>query len=215
MKLEKRINEDYLLLLVRNDSSIGTAELDIINSFKEERKLLDEYKIEPNDNIDCIADFIRDVLKKKLPNKVFNYCKELDLPYQSVLVNVEEEITNIYKKRDLIKLNHSNAIADNKEYDLKYNLLQLKNEICEMVCLWFHVFDIELTYERANKTSNCLVYSHRLSGWSKPEFKITENLTQEIRTNFGYGSASYFYCILKYKNIQIRLIYVYLEYPKN
>ena len=40
-------------------------------------------------------------------------------------------------------------------------------------------------------------------GWKEFEYIINDDITIYVDTNFGYGSASYFYCNLKYKNINI------------
>jgi hypothetical protein len=60
-----------------------------------------------------------------------------------------------------------------------------------------------------------LVYSHRISGWSNPEYQITKNLKQQVKTNFGYGSVSYFYSLLTFKNIQITPLSEWIEYQKS
>ena len=65
-----------------------------------------------NDNINQITIFLSNTLKPKLPNKIFNYCKELDKAFQSVIVNVEEGIKDILTKRDLIYTNEKIAIKD-------------------------------------------------------------------------------------------------------
>src|SRR5690606_38411441 len=48
--------------------------------------------------------------------------------------------------------------------------------------------------------------------WSNPEFKLSENFTVVLKTNFGYGSASYFYIKLKYKNIEITPFSEWIDY---
>ena len=38
-----------------------------------------------------------------------------------------------------------------------------------------------------------LTFSHREEGWSNPVYQLTPNFSVEIKTNFGFGSTSYFY----------------------
>ena len=40
-------------------------------------------------------------------------------------------------------------------------------------------------------------------GWKAFEYIVNDNITVYIKSNFGYGCASYFYCNLKYKEINI------------
>lgn len=40
-------------------------------------------------------------------------------------------------------------------------------------------------------------------GWKAFEYNVNDDITIYIKSNFGYGSASYFFCNLKYKEINI------------
>ncbi len=51
--------------------------------------------------------------------------------------------------------------------------------------------------------SNVKMYSTDQIGWKEFEYKVNDDITVYIKTNFGYGSASYFFCNLKYKDINI------------
>lgn len=209
---EQKINEDFLLLLTEKDKLIETTTISIDNHFENETLTLKKLCEGSNDNIYQITEFLGSSLKSKLPNKLFNYCKELDKAYQSVIVNIETGINDIQTKRDLIYLNEKIAKKDEKEFNLAENINDLKNQIFEKITLWFKVFNIEFAYEKAKKIPNMLAYSHRISGWSNPEYKITENLKQQVKTNFGYGSVSYFYSLLTFKNIQITPFSEWIEY---
>src|SRR5690606_10722620 len=85
--MKEKINEDFLLLLISNNGRIETTTISIDNHFENERLSLVELCEGENDNINQITQFLRNSLKPKLPNKTFNYCRELDRAYQSVLVN--------------------------------------------------------------------------------------------------------------------------------
>ncbi|WP_187477903.1 hypothetical protein [Amniculibacterium sp. G2-70] len=209
---EPKINEDFLLLLVDNNGLIETSTITIDNHFENETLTLKGLCQGENDNINQITLFLSTTLKPKLPNKIFNYCKELDKAYQSVIVNIEEGIKDILTKRDLIYTNEKIAVKEEKDFNLGKNIDDLKNQIFERITLWFKVFNIEFAYEKAKKVPNMLVYSHRISGWSNPEYRITDNLKQQVKTNFGYGSVSYFYSLLTFKNIQITPFSEWIDY---
>ena len=195
------INKSILLLLVKENNLTDLRYLPIEQIFIEERRKIIHLCLGTNDNIDEIIDFIAQDLKPKLPTKVFNYCKDLDKAFQSVIINIDNQIQNIKTNRTIIYTNKELAEKEKKEFDLDEEISSLKERICENVTVWFNAFEIDFTYEKAKNISSVLVYSHRLSGWSNPEYKITENLIQEVKTNFGYGRASYFYTLLTFKNI--------------
>lgn len=211
---KNKINEDCLLLLVNKNGLIVTDIIKIEKHFENENAELRKFcMFNEKDNIDQIISFINNSIKPKLPNKVFNYCEKLDEAYQGIIIDPEAKIEQILDEQQRIyKIQEIN-----KDYNLLKNIEKLKNNILEKLELWFKVFDIEIAYEKAKETSNVLAYSHRISGWSNPEYRITDNLTQVIITNFGYGRSSYFYSLITYKNIQITplsdwIYYIYAHY---
>lgn len=210
---QENINEDILLLLIENNGVVDISTIPIDNHFEQEAITLNQLCQGSNDNIQEITKFINSSLKPKLPtNKVFNYCKDLDKAFHSVRVNIELGIKTIMKDRDAIFAKQKIAIQERKDFNLKENFTSFKSQIEDKIYLWFKAFNIELAYVKAKKTQKMLVYSHKMSGWLNPEFKITGNLKQEIKTNFGYGSVSYFYSILTYKNIQITPFSEWIDY---
>jgi hypothetical protein len=209
---EQKINEDFLLLLVDNSGLVESTTISIDNHFEQETLSIKKLCEGHFDNINQIIQFLGNSLKPKLPNKVFNYCKELDKAYQSVIINIDSGIQDINTKRDLIYTNQKIAVNEKKEYNLDENIRELKSQILDKILLWFKVFNIEFAYDKAKKVPNMLVYSHRISGWSNPEYKITDNLKQQVKTNFGYGSVSYFYSLITFKNIQITPFSEWIDY---
>lgn len=51
--------------------------------------------------------------------------------------------------------------------------------------------------------SNVKMWSTDQIGWKVFEYVVNDDITIYILSNFGYGSASYFFCNLKYKDINI------------
>lgn len=212
---EQDINESFLLLLVEKEGIIDTSKIAINNHFESEKIELNRLCDGANDNIIEIINFINNSLKPKIDNKEFNYCKELDRPYQSVKVNIEVSTENILAKKNLIIANENFLGGSRNRYKLEVEFIELKKQIKDEVELWFKVFNIDFAYEKAKKVPNILVYSHRISGWSNPEYQITKNLKQQVKTNFGYGSVSYFYSLLTFKNIQITPLSEWIDYHQS
>lgn len=51
--------------------------------------------------------------------------------------------------------------------------------------------------------SNVKMWSTDQIGWKEFTYVVNDDITVYIKSNFGYGSASYFFCNLKYKDINI------------
>lgn len=73
---------------------------------------------------------------------------------------------------------------------------------------------LELAYKRCLANKEILAYSHRKKGWASPEFKLKEDFSVRFKTNFGFGRSSYFFLILKFRNIEIHSYskWVYYRY---
>ena len=73
-----------------------------------------------------------------------------------------------------------------------------------------------LTFEKLKSSAHILVLSNRIGGWSNPKFQISEDFSAEIKSNFGYGRASYFFLSIYYKNINISKFsdWIYYRFAK-
>ena len=56
------------------------------------------------------------------------------------------------------------------------------------------------------------MYSTDSIGWSEFKYSINEDITIQIKTNFGYGKSSYFFCNLSYKDVAILPYSVLVKY---
>lgn len=67
--------------------------------------------------------------------------------------------------------------------------------------IYAHNYRIKLS-EICNDNS-VKMFSTEKEGWKDFYYKVNDDITIYIKTNFGYGSASYFFCNLQYKDINI------------
>lgn len=65
-----------------------------------------------------------------------------------------------------------------------------------------------------HKDNTVLAYSHRRVGWASPAFNLNDDIRVVYLTNFGYGSASYFFLQIYYKGIGILLYSHWVHYRK-
>ena len=121
----------------------------------------------------------------------------------------EEYITGCCKEKDELKYLKKNATEE--EYNSKINEL-VKEKMKDYVNSLRRGFSYQnFIYAQRytaklrdiKKESNVKMYSTDQIGWKDFEYKVNEDITAYIKTNFGYGVASYFFCNLKYKDINI------------
>lgn len=140
-----------------------------------------------------------------------SYPKILTLEeYELNLVkNVIEYLTEYCKEMDNIKLIKKNStkeeykakveeLAKNKMQDYKNSL---REEFNYQNFIFAHKYTSKL--KELKKESSVKMYSTDQIGWKDFEYKVNDDITIYIKTNFGYGKSSYFFCNLKYKDINI------------
>ena len=130
--------------------------------------------------------------------------KEKDEWYRS-----EEYITECCKENDELKYLKKNSTEE--VYNAKINELVREkmrdyvNNLRRGFSYQNFIFAQKYTAKLRDikKENNVRMYSTDQIGWKDFEYKVNDDITAYIKTNFGYGAASYFFCNLKYKDINI------------
>lgn len=68
---------------------------------------------------------------------------------------------------------------------------------------WIDVNELQVQTEALARKNDVLMYSKENIGWNVFNYTISDDLTVSIKTNFGYGSAAYFFLSVKYKDLEI------------
>ncbi len=121
----------------------------------------------------------------------------------------EEYITKCCKEKDELKYLKKNSTEE--EYNNKINeivrekMRDYVNSLRRGFSYQNFIFAQRYTAKlrEIKKESNVKMYSTDQIGWKDFEYKVNDDITAYIKTNFGYGVASYFFCNLKYKDINI------------
>ena len=199
-KLLGAINEEKLCVLRLINSSVKVDFLDITNPIEQQLFVLKKLCQSQEASIDSVIDYIQRTREFDVFNKEYNYCENIAAAYQGVIANSEAFLKDILERYQSIQ----NEFQENpEEYDYINALNSLKSNIYQKYELWCKAYAIDLSYKKCTSEDNILTYSHRIIGWADPVYQLTPNFSLELKTNFGYGSASYFYTKLKYKNIEI------------
>ena len=161
------------------------------------------YKIN-NKLIDpIITDIENNATSLKHFNSYYRYCKNINGAYQSFEVDIYE----LVRRNDRIKELWNN---DDKLKAIKSQSFLRKR--IEKMNLYIKAYNIQQAYKICEKDETIKVFSHRESGWSNPEYNLNENFRVNVNTNFGFGRSSYFYILLKYKNITISPFSKWIHY---
>lgn len=126
-----------------------------------------------------------------LPEKLSFY------EYQKMCDERLEELLKIQKKKE----------RQGEDYDaleiLKRFKRILKEKFYESVYNYVLADEYVSTLIELKDDPNILMYSTETKGWAHFNYNISEDIKIEVKTNFCYGSSSYFRVNLTYKNINI------------
>ena len=151
--------------------------------------------------------------------KLFTYDE-----YKIALSEKETYLRNKYLLSEEAK-NSLTLIRTYSESDYQKRIVELEREIADEVkeyrknlrtafnykpFIYAHNYKIKL--REIIQQDDVRMYSTDQIGWKEFEYKVNEDITIYMKTNFGYGSASYFFCNLKYKDINILPYSAIVEY---
>lgn len=206
-----KINEQVLCVL-RNSQVTNQIEIEYVDIENPLLKPLKDFEnlCEKNDStLEQIAQFIRNTTELNQLTALYRYCESLSGSYQAFTVNNQDTIAEINNREKLILLNKE---LEPEKYNSEEKIEEFKQELSRRYRLWGKAYAINKTYRLCYEDKSILTFSHRIDGWSNPVYQLTPNFSVEIRTNFGYGRASYFYTKLKYKNIEITPFSEWIDY---
>lgn len=218
---KSQVNEKYVLALVENsDTTLSVRRINIPSSevpIAELEAMVDN----PNRTDYDMSSYFYSIFSPKVKSFDFCYPSEYNDSYidsRSVpreisyadYVKVVKEIETTFDAKhrfskeplDVLKLKLEKEIIEaNHSAKKKY----LKKASIYIKCQLLS----ETIKKNIKEHDEIKLYSRDVVGYSTYTHKINDDITVELRTNFGYGSASYFNLSVKYKDIVI-LPYSYL-----
>jgi hypothetical protein len=208
--MKKKINEEALCVLKKDQlNHIVIDYVDIVNPLRIIVEKLSDLCDKPRTTLLQIIDFLQNNIDFDQLTAHYRYCDSLRTAYQGFGVNNQDFIKDITQRNQFI-LDNKRKNPDNFNYEEAIN--ELKTEIKGKYILWSKAFAINNTYKLCRTDKSILTFSHRINGWSNPVYQLTPNFSVEIKTNFGYGNASYFYTKLRYKNIDLTPFSEWVDY---
>ncbi len=126
--------------------------------------------------------------------KYGNYCQNFAAAYEglpAIPLTIDQikarGSNNVIYQQDEFKKKKKEELLEDLKVRLQAQYLNRAYEICDQKILLREI----------------LAYSHRRVGWSTPKYKLNDDFSIEIKTNFGFGYVSYFYTRLQYKGLDI------------
>lgn len=208
---KNQINESFLAILKIDPKSkvIVLDTVPIENLFKAEIEKFHTLASDVNSSLEDIMSFLNKTPSIEQLNDTYQYCKHLGSAFQRFTVNISNSVEAIKKRKELMLLNKKN---NPEKYDLEENVKRYKLELHNDFITWTKAYSIKRVYKRCSNDPTILTFSHRIDGWADPFHKLNNDFSIQLKTNFGFGGASYFYTIIKYKNIEITPFSEWIEY---
>jgi hypothetical protein len=139
------------------------------------------------------VEVIKNHKKLKVLFEPYSYCVRLNSPYQGLFSTVKK-----------IESEYQSDFSEIEGFEKKENAKRFEKERLLVQCkLRLQAYYLKKAYIKCDLDTKILAYSHRRVGWSAPKYPLNDDFSIELKTNFGYGSASYFYTKIKYKGLDI------------
>lgn len=217
IKKETGVNFDYILALNSNDGILSLEKIDI----QRQDLLIDEmFEMYESPNYDA-ADMSRRARNSIWSTaSIFPYClgysyydayiddiafPELDANYQKVISDKMNHIANCYKNGYIDYANRLKA-------QLHGFIKKSKEEYLKRVLQYIYSYDYNNALKKHNITEKYKMFSSEIHGRFSYETVVNEDLKILTRSNFCYGSSSYFHIIVKYKDIELLPLSEWVKY---
>ena len=203
-----KVNETHMCVL-RKEENEDRVKVDFVElKFKDQNQLDELKRMVDNDNRSVLdmQDYVKGSKLRRLALD-FDFCSCLSDSYQWIpclpLISFADYRTKMddYDKRNDKKGKEAYAREERQRY---YN--RIESRILPAM--------LEDLSNDLYKDSTVLAYSHRRVGWASPAFKLNDDIKVVYLTNFGYGSASYFFLQIYYKGIGILPYSQWIHYRK-
>lgn len=217
---KSQLNEKYVLTLVENkDTTLSVKKMDIPGSevpIAELEAMVDN----PNRTVYDMSSYFYSAISPKIKGFAFCYPSEYNDSYidqRSVpeeisyadYVNGIKEIETAFNNKHRFSKESKEALRLKLEEEIKDANQAAKKKYFKKAAIFIKCLRLSETVKKIREHGEIKLYSRDTVGYSTYTHIINDDITVELRTNFGYGSAAYFNLAVKYKNIVI-LPYSYL-----
>lgn len=203
-----KVNETHMCVLRKNEKE-NRVKVDFVElKYKYQDQLEELKRMAENDNRSVLdmQDYVNGSSLKRLAYD-FDFCSCLSDSYQGIPCMQFISFDFYQKKMDGFDEKGDKAGKETyarEQRQLFYNRIE-RRVLPAML--------EDLSYE-LYKDPTVAAYSHRQVGWASPDFNLNDDIKVVYLTNFGYGSASYFFLQIYYKGIGILPYSHWVHYRK-
>lgn len=192
-----KVNETHLCVLRKeeNGNKVNVDFVALKYRFQDQLDELNQMANNGNRTVLDLQDYVKGSPLRRLELD-FDFCTVLSAPYQ--WIPCIQPITFADYQKELDKFDKE----DDKEGKEAYICDKRHNYYDNIASRVLPAMIEDLTNEMYHDPS-ILAFSHRRPGWVSPAFSLNEDIRVAYITNFGYGSASYFFLQIFYKGIGI------------
>lgn len=138
------------------------------------------------------------------------------LTYDEYQKKIERKRKELSKKHKFRKALVDNIVYTKKEWITKeieeVYKKELKYEYYNECERFINAYNFKKTSELIKERESTKMLSTEDIGWMMHKYNVNEDVEITVRTNFGYGFASYFFLGVKYKGIEILPYTAYIYY---
>lgn len=202
------MNKEFIAVVTKvNNGDLRLERVPISKEYVDIKDRLQEMKNNPNRSLLDMQGTFTDVFKKK---EYYYLClahyyssSYIDgIRYPSI-ITFDEYSKKLEEKRVKLKAENKNRTESEINRLLDEYKQKLKDSFYN-ACEWYiTAYNFSKTSSEIRSKSNSVMLSTEHIGWTTYEYKVNDDVTISINTNFGYGSSSYFFLNLKYKEIDI------------
>ena len=203
-----RVNETHICVLrrVENEDRVKVDYVEIKPKFQDQLEELKRMADNDNRSVLDLQDYVNGSSLKRFKLD-FDFCTCLSDAYQWICCLPEVTFENYQKKMEEFDKNKD---SDGKERYVRDERQRYYNRIAARNL----PATLEKMYYELGNDPTVLAYSHRRVGWASPDFMLNDDIKVVYLTNFGYGSASYFFLQIFYKGIGILPYSEWVHYRK-
>ena len=183
------INKTQLIVLTKNPNT-GIIELDYVKVENPEKQFFSRLKdvLKTNSTIRIRAFYNQNEESLRKVLGISRFCKILDKTNQG---NGDgyEELGEILES----------SIIKNDERTIESSLTKWSEKLPDFIL----GYNLNFTYQKMETSPHVLAYSHSILGFSNQMRTIDWDFNIYFKTNFGYGSSSYFFIVISYQGIWV------------
>lgn len=217
IKKEVGINFDYILALKSND---GILSIEIIDISRQDLLIDEMFEMYEDMHYDAEDMQRRARNSNCTTGYIFPFClgysyydsyideiafPEINEDYQKAILDKQNHISNCYKNGYI-------DYANKLQSQLNTLIKESKEEYLKRILQYIYSYDYWNTLQRYKIKEKYKIFSSEIHGRFSYETVVNDDLKILTRTNFCYGSSSYFHIIVKYKDIELLPLSEWVKY---